>query len=143
MREYMRKSYRRTKVFLIVVDLIWIAGWLLAVVASDTDAKIAASFGLSLTVVISSFLLRYFKNLVADVCLERETVCVLLSDDRIFRYDRAECIGIEKFSHLIKLHFKDGKVFSMPRYYLFKKFDFDFSIFNQGNFPNAKIENRI
>lgn len=143
MREYMRKSYRRTKVFLIVVDLIWIAGWLLAVVASDTDAKIAMSLMLPIAVVISSFLLQYFKNLVADVCLEGETVCVLLSDDRIFRYDRAECIGIEKFSHLIKLHFKDGKVFSMPRYYLFKKFDFDFSIFNQSNFSNAKIENRI
>lgn len=143
MREYMRRFYRSAKVSFIAINLIWVAVWLLAVRVSDTDAKIAASFGLSLTVVISSFLLRYFKNLIADVCLEGETVCILLSDDSIFRYDRAGCTGIEKYDHLIKLYFKDGKVFSMPRYYLFKKFDFDFSIFDQSNFPNAKIENRI
>ena len=143
MREYMRKFYRSTEVSLIATDLIWVAGWILAVVASDLDAKIAMSLTFAIAVTISSFLMRYFKNLVADVSLDGEAVCILLSDDRIFRYDRAECIGIEKFSHLIKLHFKDGKVFSMPKYFTFKKFDFDFSIFNQSNFPNAKIENRI
>ena len=139
MREYMRKFYRSTKVSLIVTDLIWIAGWILAVVASDLDAKIAMSLTLPIAVMISSFLLRYFKNLVADVCLDGDRVCILLSDDSVFRYDRSECTEIEKYDHLIKLHFKDGKVFSMPRYFLFKKFDFDFSIFDQSNFPSAKI----
>ena len=119
MREYMRKFYRSTKVSLIVTDLIWVAGWILAVVASDLDAKIAMSLTFAIAVTISSFLMRYFKNLVADVCLDGERVCILLSDDSVFRYDRSECAEIEIFEHLIKLHFKDGKAFSMPRYFLF------------------------
>ena len=143
MREYMRKFYRSTKASFIAINLIWIAVWLLALHVSETDAKIAMSLMIPFAVTISSFLMRYFKNLVADVCLDGERVCILLSDDRVFRYDRSECAEIEIFEHLIKLHFKDGKAFSMPRFFLFKKFDFDFSIFNQSNFPNSRISHRI
>ena len=143
MKKYMRKFYRHARVQAIVIDIILLAALIFVLAVSETEVKIAMSFFFVFGIAVSSFLLKYYKNFVADVSLQEETVCILLSDDRIFRYDRAECIGIEKFSHLIKLHFKDGKVFSMPKYFTFKKFDFDFSIFNQSNFPNAKIENRI
>ena len=143
MKKYMRKFYRYTRVQAIVIDIILLAALIFVLAVSETEVKIAMSFFFVFGIAVSSFLLRYYKNFVADVSLEDEAVCILLSDDRAFRYDRAECTGIERFSHLIKLHFKDGKVFSMPRYFLFKKFDFDFSIFDQSNFPNAKIENRI
>lgn len=143
MKKYMRKFYRHARVQAIVIDIILLAALIFVLAVSETEVKIAMSFFFVFGIAVSSFLLKYYKNFVADVSLDEEAVCILLSDDRIFRYDRAECIGIEKFSHLIKLHFKDGKVFSMPKYFTFKKFDFDFSIFNQSNFPNAKIENRI
>lgn len=143
MKKYMRKFYRHAKVQTIVIDLILLAALILALAVSETDAKIAMSFLFVFGIAVSSFLLRYYKNFVADVCLEENAVCIFLSDDKVFRYDVAECEKIEIFSHLVKLYFKDGKVFRMPRYFLFKKFDFDFSIFDQSNFPNAKIENRI
>ena len=143
MKKYMRKFYRHARVQAIVIDIILLAALIFVLAVSETEVKIAMSFFFVFGIAVSSFLLKYYKNFVADVSLQEEAVCILLSDDRIFRYDRVECIGIEKFSHLIKLHFKDGKVFSMPKYFTFKKFDFDFSIFNQSNFPNAKIENRI
>lgn len=143
MKKYMRKFYRHARVQAIVIDIILLAALIFVLAVSETEVKIAMSFFFVFGIAVSSFLLKYYKNFVADVSLDGEAVCILLSDGRIFRYDRAECIGIEKFSHLIKLHFRDGKVFSMPKYFTFKKFDFDFSIFNQSNFPNAKIENRI
>lgn len=138
------KFYRSLKREIIIVNIIVFGVLILSQLVSGKIERVMMCLIFAFSIAVSIFLIWYFKNNVADVHIENETIRIILNDKRIINYRTDQCTEIRINEYKIFLFFEGDQVFRIQRFYDLKRKDiFDFSIFNQNNFPNAKIHKSV